>query len=108
MAREMNISIPHQLGAEEATRRLRAGLERMRVDYGSRLAAADIVWNAQHADLRVGALGQMIDGTLDVTDDQVNVNVRLPWVLAAMSDKVAAFLKRTGSDTLRLEPPKKG
>ncbi|MDB5593620.1 MAG: polyhydroxyalkanoic acid synthase [Hyphomicrobiales bacterium] len=108
MAREMNISIPHQLGAEEATRRLREGLERMRVDYGSRLAAADIAWTASHADLRVGALGQLIDGTLDVTDDQVNVAVRLPWVLAAMSDKVAAFLKRTGSDTLRLEPPKNG
>jgi hypothetical protein len=30
MSREMTISIPHQLGAEEATRRLRVGLEKMR------------------------------------------------------------------------------
>ncbi|MDB5650738.1 MAG: hypothetical protein JWL62_2258 [Hyphomicrobiales bacterium] len=108
MVREMTISIPHQLGAQEATRRLREGLEQMRIDYGTKLAAADIAWKEQHADLRVGALGQMIDGTLDVTDDQVNVSVLLPWVLAAMSDKVARFLKRAGNDSLRLEPPKRG
>lgn len=107
MSREMTISIPHQLGAEEATRRLRVGLEKMRADFGSKLSAADIAWSERHADLRVGALGQTIDGEVDVTDDSVNVRVRLPWVLAAMSDKVAAFLKTRGADALRLEPPKK-
>ncbi|MDB5507822.1 MAG: polyhydroxyalkanoic acid synthase [Hyphomicrobiales bacterium] len=107
MSREMTISIPHQLGAEEATRRLRVGLEKMRADFGSKLSAADISWSERHANLRVGALGQTIDGEVDVTDDSVNVRVRLPWVLAAMSDKVAAFLKTRGADALRLEPPKK-
>lgn len=107
MAREMTISIPHQLGAEEATRRLREGLEKMRTDFGPKLSAAEIAWREKHADLRVGALGQIIDGELDVTDDAVNVKVRLPWVLAAMSEKVAGFLKSRGAEALRLEPPRK-
>jgi hypothetical protein len=107
MPREMTVSIPHHLGAEEATRRLREGLERMRVDLAPRLSAAEVAWKDRHADLRVGALGQTISGELDVTDDQVNIKVTLPWVLAAMSDKVAAYLQRTGAETLRLDPPKK-
>lgn len=106
MSREMTISIPHQLGAEEATRRLRLGLDKMRADFGSKLSAAEVAWTDRHADLRVGALGQTIDGEVDVTDDNVHVKVRLPWVLAAMSDKVAAFLKSRGQDALRLGPPR--
>ncbi len=107
MAREMSISIPHQLGAEEAAQRLRAGLEKMRVDYGAHLSASDVEWSGSHADVRVGALGQIISGEIDVGEDAVQVKVLLPFLLAAMAGRVGDFLQRRGAETLQLEPPKK-
>lgn len=107
MAREVTISIPHQLGAEEAGRRLRAGLDKMRADYGAHLTSADVAWTGPHADLRVGAFGQSVTGEIDVRDDSVQVKVLLPFLLAAMADKVGGFLQKRGAETLRLDPPKK-
>lgn len=107
MARELKVSIPHQLGAEEATLRLRAGLEKMRVDYGAHLSSADVAWNGAHADLRVGALGQTVTGEVDVNAETVEVKVMLPLLLGAMADKIGGFLQRKGADSLRLEGPKK-
>lgn len=108
MPRELKVSIPHELGAEEAARRLRAGLDKLRADYGAHLSAADVAWTGNHADLRVGALGQMVDGQIDVGQDAVEVKVMLPLLLAAMAERIGGFLKKAGSDSLRLEPPKKG
>ncbi len=107
MARELKVSIPHQLGAEEAARRLRAGLDKMRADYGAHLSSADVAWTGHHADLRVGALGQTVTGEVDVGADAVEVKVMLPMLLGVMADKIGGFLQRKGSDSLRIEPPKK-
>ena len=108
MARELKVSIPHELGEEEARRRLRAGLESMRADYGAHLSAADVTWTGQHADLRVGALGQVVTGEIDVGARSVEVKVLLPLLLAGLAERLGAVLTRAGAETLRLEPPKKG
>jgi hypothetical protein len=42
-----------------------------------------------------------------VRADAVDVKVVLPLLLGAMADKIGKFLQRAGSDSLRLEPPKK-
>lgn len=107
MARELKVSIPHQLGAEEAARRLRAGLERMRAEYGAHLSAAEVAWTGDHADLRVGALGQIVTGEVDVRADAVDVKVVLPMLLGVMADRIGGFLQRAGAESLRLDPPKK-
>ncbi len=50
---------------------------------------------------RAGAMGQTIDGHLDVMDDQVRVEVRLPWLLAVIAEKAQHFIQKQG--TLMLE-----
>lgn len=107
MSREMRVVLPHDLGAQEATRRISTGLDNLRQTYASKLSAADVTWNANHADLRVGAMGQMVDGSLDIGEKEVVIVLRLPWMLAALADRIAAFVQKSGSDTLKL-PPSRG
>ncbi len=102
MAKDVTVRISHDLGAVEAQRRIASGLERLRASFVDRLTSSDVVWRGSHADVRIAALGQSIDAGLDVEEDSVLIIVRLPWLLAAMSGKVATFLQANGRDVLRI------
>ena len=61
-------------------------------------------WAGDHMDFQARLLGQSTTGVVDVTDDQVRLEVQLPWVLAMVANKAKALVKRQGQ--LMLEDPK--
>jgi hypothetical protein len=52
-------------------------------------------------DFRVGAMGQTVNGHLEVFEEQVKVEVQLPWLLAMVAEKAKNFIQKQG--TLMLE-----
>jgi Putative polyhydroxyalkanoic acid system protein (PHA_gran_rgn) len=103
MSKPLVVSIPHQLGKEEAVRRLKSGFGRARSTFSDKLAVIDENWSGDHLDFRAGILGQTTTGTIDVAEDQVRIEVQLPWLLAVLADKVRPFIERQGH--LMLEKP---
>jgi Putative polyhydroxyalkanoic acid system protein (PHA_gran_rgn) len=98
MSAPLIVSIPHRLGREEATRRLKAGLTRaassipvLKVDEES--------WEGDRMIFRVRALGQPASGRLDVADDHVRLEVTLPWLLQRFAE-VAQVAIRNGGNLL--------
>src|SRR6267154_4315556 len=90
MSAPLVVSIPHQLGREEATRRLKAGLTRAASSIPV-LKVDEERWEENRMIFRVRALGQAASGHLDVEDDHVRLEVTLPWLLQrfAQAEKVA-------------------
>jgi len=85
MSAPLVVSIPHQLGREEATRRLKAGLTRA----ASSLPVLKVdqeTWQDNRMIFRVRALGQAAFGHLDVADDHVRLEVTLPWLLQRFAE----------------------
>ena len=101
MTKPLVVSIPHNLGKGEATRRLRGGLTRLKSQFGDKVAKVDEAWNGDRMSFTVGAMGQTINGHVDVFDDQVRVEVQLPWLLAMVAEKAKNFIQKQG--TLMLE-----
>jgi len=101
MAKPLVVSIPHNLGKAEATRRLQGGLMQLKSQFGDRIASVDETWTGDRMDFRVGAMGQTINGHLVVHEDQVQVEVQLPWLLAMVAEKAKNFIQKQG--TLMLE-----
>ncbi|QFU17853.1 polyhydroxyalkanoic acid system family protein [Microvirga thermotolerans] len=101
MAKPLIVSIPHNLGKVEATRRLHGGLTRLKSQFGDKIASIEENWSGDRMAFRVGALGQTIAGHLDVMEDQVRVEVQLPWILAMVAEKAKGFIQKQG--TLMLE-----
>jgi hypothetical protein len=106
MAKSIVIFLPHEIGAEEAHRRLVEGLGRLQQSFAGKFTS-DVKWTGNHADIKVGALGQNVTAQLDVEPAQVRVEVQLPWLLAALANKIEPYLQKSGSDMLRIGPPKK-
>jgi hypothetical protein len=101
MTQPLLVSIPHRLGREEATRRLKNGLGHARASYAQWLTVEDEAWNGDTVQFRVRALGQVAAGRVDVFDDHVQLEVTLPWLLAKFAEKLAPAIHKEA--TLMLE-----
>lgn len=97
MAKPIVVTIPHQLGKQEASRRLKHGLERLRGGFADlKLSAIEEKWSGDHLDFRWGIMGQSASGTIDVEADHVRLEVQLPWLLARVAERAKALFQREG------------
>ena len=78
MAQPFIVSIPHKLGKDEATRRLKAGLGSVKNQYGQMLQVNEEIWSGDRLAFSITALKQNASGTIDVADDHVRLEVTLP------------------------------
>jgi hypothetical protein len=97
MAKPLIVSIPHNLGRAEAARRLQTGMQQMKSQFGDKIASVEETWTGDRMDFKVGALGQTIDGNLEVLEDSVRVEVQLPWILAVVAEKAKQFINKQGA-----------
>ncbi len=96
MTKPLVVSIPHQLGQEEAKRRLQTGIGHLKDTYGNKLAILEDRWSDNRLDFRVSALGQGVTGSIDVEQDRVTLALQLPWVLAVLAEKAKSMIQKQG------------
>lgn len=95
MSAPLIVSIPHSLGREEATRRLKAGLTRAASGIPV-LKVDEERWEENRMVFRVRALGQAASGHLDVADDHVRLEVMLPWLLQRFAEAAQVAIQNRG------------
>jgi hypothetical protein len=95
MSAPLVVSIPHQLGREEATRRLKVGLTRAASSIPV-LQVDEERWDGDRMMFRVRALGQAASGHLDVADDHVRLEVTLPWLLQRFAEVAQVAIRNRG------------
>ena len=101
MGTPVTVSVPHRLGREEAVRRLKSGLSTMRGNLSSLVTIERENWNGDTLQFDMRGLGQTAAGTITVFDDNIRIEVTLPWLLAKVAERLQPALKREA--TLLLE-----
>ena len=96
MSAPLVVSIPHRLGREEATRRLKTGLARAASSIQV-LKVDEERWEEDRMIFRVRALGQAASGHLDVADDHVRLEVTLPWLLQRFAEVAQVAIRNRGN-----------
>jgi len=96
MSAPLIVSIPHRLGREEATRRLKTGLTRAASSVPV-LKVDEERWEQDRMIFRIRALGQAASGHLDVADDHVRLEVTLPWLLQRFAETAQAAIRTRGN-----------
>jgi hypothetical protein len=97
MSQPLIVSIPHHLGKEEATRRLKLGLGKARSNFGHFFTVHEEIWNGHRLQFRISALGQMASGNIDVADDHVRLELALPWLLAKLAEAIQPIIRKEAS-----------
>jgi Putative polyhydroxyalkanoic acid system protein (PHA_gran_rgn) len=106
MGQIVSVDVKHSLGAEEAKRRVQAGIAAMKAKYGEQLSFAQVEWNDLHADVVVTAMGHSLKGAFDFLPDCVRVSLELPLILALIAEKAKGLIAKKTEDMLLLPPPK--
>jgi hypothetical protein len=96
MAAPLVVSIPHRLGRDEATRRLKTGLTRAASSIPV-LKVDEERWEGDRMVFRVRALGQAASGHIDVADDHVRLEVTLPWLLQRFAEVAQIAIRNRGN-----------
>ncbi|MEY9123102.1 polyhydroxyalkanoic acid system family protein [Bradyrhizobium yuanmingense] len=95
MSAPLVVSIPHRLGREEAVRRLKTGLGRAAASIPV-MQVEEERWSGDTMAFRIRALGQVATGQVDVGNDQVRVEVVLPWLLQRFAEMAQATIRKRG------------
>jgi hypothetical protein len=97
MTRPITVDIPHQLGAQEARRRIDDGFGRLAAEIGgSGFTRLDRSWQGDRMSFSIGALGQLITGRLQVMTHLVRIELELPGFLAALAGTMRGRLQKAG------------
>jgi hypothetical protein len=103
MPRPVTINIPHQLGKDEARKRLVEGFGRMRDQITGGLSAVvkfQDRWEGDRLHFEGSAIGQRITGRVDVLEDSVQMQIDLPEMLAAIADRIIPRFQQEGQKLL--------
>jgi hypothetical protein len=103
MGRPVRVNLPHSLGKDEARQRIEQGFGRMRQQMTGGLSAMLAFqerWEGDRLHFEATSLGQKLAGRLDVRADDVEIEVDLPEILAAIADRIKDKLKQEGQKLL--------
>lgn len=96
MSNPLVITISHSLSRQEARRRLQKNMDKIRSRLSRHASEVDNQWTDDRMDFRVVALGQTVTGQIDVLDDAVRVEVRLPWLLSRLGGRIGDRVRQQG------------
>jgi len=101
----MQVAIPHRLGRAEVRQRLRANSHQIADAIPGGMAQVATDWPSEdRMRLSISAMGQVVDGHVDVEDEQVVFVVTLPPALGFLQPMVEGAIRQQG-DRL-LAPPR--
>ena len=96
----LTITIPHQLGRAEARRRIGEQAVRLQSQHGGMFERVEQRGVGDVLHFLVAAVGQSITGTLLVAEQDVHLEVALPWMLAMLAGAVKKQIEQRGRELL--------
>lgn len=96
MSQPIEVDLPHSLGKDEARRRIANNLHRLseHIPGGARVESG---WSGDQLNMRVHALGESVQSTIDVEETKVRVKVLLPGMLGMFSGLIQGALQKKGN-----------
>ena len=96
MSQPIEVDLPHNLGKDEARRRIANNIHRLQ-EHIPGGATVQSGWAGDQLNLNVQALGEAVQSTIDVEDKKVRVRVLLPGMLGMFSGLIQGALQKKGS-----------
>lgn len=95
MSKPLVVTISHSLGKDEAVRRLKGGLAKATTTLPM-FSLDEEQWTGDTMTFRMSAMGHQAFGNVDVADDNVRIEVTLPWLLQRFGEMIQGAIKQKG------------
>ena len=96
----VTMEAPHELGQEEAARRLKKRFNVARGLYGSQVSDLTEQWDDHTLTFGFKTMGMKVAGTVEVQDAQVRLNANLPLAAAMFKGMIETRIRQELGDLL--------
>ena len=101
----MRVAIPHGLGREEVRRRMHARVGELAGFIPGGMAQVTTEWTGEDSlSLAINAMGQALNGRIDIGDTQVGFTMDLPLALGFIKPIVESTIQQAGQKLLAPPP----
>ena len=90
---EFRAEVPHSLGKEEATEKLKVFIDRVHEHYKDQVSAIEGAWEASRLDFSLTTFGFTISGALTIEDELATLQGQLPFAAFAFKGKIEQGIK---------------
>lgn len=99
MTQPIDVDLPHNLGKDEARRRIANNMHKLQehIPGGAHVQSG---WSGDQLNLQVAAMGETVNATIDVQETKVHLKVLLPGMLGMFGGLVQAALQKKGGALL--------
>ncbi len=97
---DIRVSIPHRLGKPEALKRVRTLLTNVKRDHGDQVSNLEERWHDNGARFSFSTMGFDVSGQLTVSDREVTVTGKLPWLAGMFKGQIEDTIRDQASELL--------
>lgn len=90
---EFRTEVPHSLGKDQATEKLKVFLDKVREHYKDQVSAIEGSWDESKLDFSLTTFGFTISGELTVEDKRAVLQGQLPFAAFAFKGKIEQGIK---------------
>jgi putative polyhydroxyalkanoate system protein len=97
----MRIAVPHRTDKSTARRKIEERLQQILATYGHYLTEADHRWEGDRLIFSGKAKGMKADGTVDITDNEVIIDGKLPLLAKPFEPRIKSTIEREAAAMFR-------
>ena len=97
----MRISVPHKIDKATARKRIEERLHQMLATYGHYLSEVEHRWEGDHLVFSGKAKGMKAHGTVDITDNEVIIEGKLPLLAKPFEPRIKSTIEKEAETIFR-------
>ncbi len=96
----LNMSIPHKLSQDDALRRIKGLLDKVKSEHADKVSDLREEWTDNLGRFSFSAMGFSVSGTLAVTPTQVQFSGDLPFAASVFKSRIETAIRERATDLL--------
>jgi hypothetical protein len=97
---KIKLSVPHQLGQDEAKNRVSKLIAESRDKFGDKVTDLKEAWTENTDNFSFDAMGFAVDGQLNVQGNAVMIDINLPWAALPFKGRIESEILKHAKELL--------
>jgi hypothetical protein len=97
---KLSLNIFHELPKEEALKRIKGLLTKLKTEQGDIISDVKEEWNNDKGNFAFSAKGFDLSGAIQVTESGIDIDARLPFAVSLFSDKIKKIITEQAASLL--------